>query len=73
MKDFFEAIQYLFEEILFVPLNTLRFTHNWWAANTINWIFIIIGIIALVYWVLQLKKFNDNNEENKDVTAHSYL
>ncbi|ETN94088.1 hypothetical protein SAMN04487906_0421 [Zhouia amylolytica] len=73
MKDFFEGIQYLFEDILFVPLNSLRFMHSWWGSNAINWIFIIIGIVALVYWVLQLKKFNDNNEERKDVSAHSYI
>ncbi|EID76481.1 DUF6341 family protein [Imtechella halotolerans] len=75
MKNFFEGIQYLFEDILFTPLHWLRNLEleSWWAANTLNWIFIIICATALVYWILQLKKFNDNNEENKDVTAHSYL
>ncbi|UOB19434.1 DUF6341 family protein [Abyssalbus ytuae] len=73
MKDFFEGIQYLFEEILFIPYDAFRSMHSWWGANIINWIFFIIGAVAMVYWVLQLKKFNDNNEENKDVTAHSYL
>ena len=73
MKDFFEGIQYLFEEILFAPLNMLRFLENWWAANSINWIFFIVGFGFMIYWILQLKKFNDNNEEDKDVTAHSYL
>ena len=74
MSDFFYGIQYLFEEILFPPLlDKLRFMENWWAANTINWIFMIIGFVAFVYWMKQLKIFNDNNEENKDITAHSYL
>lgn len=73
MKDFFEGIQYLFEEILFTPFHALRFMDNWWVANIINWLFVIVGLVAIVYWTLQLKKFNDNNEENKDITAHSYL
>ncbi|MGB5402807.1 MAG: uracil phosphoribosyltransferase, partial [Robiginitalea sp.] len=24
---------------------------NWWTANSVNWIFAIIGVIALVYWL----------------------
>ena len=30
-------------------------------------------LVAFVYWMSQLKKFNDNNEEDKSVTAHKYL
>lgn len=73
MKKFFEAIQSLFEDVLFVPLDALRFMESWWTANIINWLLFIVGFAAMVYWILQLKKFNDNNEEDKDVTAHSYL
>ena len=75
MKDLFEGIAHLFEEILFLPFNALRELEleNWTAANIVNWIFMLIAAAAMVYWVLQLKKFSDNNEENKDVTAHSYL
>lgn len=75
MKAFFETIAYLFEEILFIPFNFLRELEfsNWTLASTINWFFLIIGMIAAVYWVLQLKKFNDNGEEDKDPSAHSFL
>ena len=73
MKKFFEAIQSLFEDVLFAPLDALRFMESWWGANIINWLLFIVGFAAMVYWILQLKKFNDNNEEDKDVTAHSYL
>ncbi|WP_224488219.1 DUF6341 family protein [Robertkochia flava] len=73
MSDFFYGIQYLFEEILFAPLNFLRSMDSWWGANTINWIFMIVGFVAFIYWMGQLKIFNDNNEENKDISAHSYL
>tara|TARA_R110002050_G_scaffold293182_1_gene449359 strand:- start:33881 stop:34108 length:228 start_codon:yes stop_codon:yes gene_type:complete len=75
MKDFFYAIQDLFVNVLFAPYDALRALEleNWFAANTFSWIFIIIGFVAMVYWMLQLKIFSDNNEEDKSVSAHSYL
>ncbi|OUS01661.1 uracil phosphoribosyltransferase [Flavobacteriales bacterium 33_180_T64] len=75
MKDFFYAIQDLFVDILFAPFDALRALEleNWWSANLMSWVFIIIGMIAIVYWMLQLKKYNDNNEEDKSVSSHSYL
>ena len=33
----------------------------------------IIGFVAMVYWMLQLKSFSDNNEEDKSISSHSYL
>jgi hypothetical protein len=49
MKSFFEGIQYLFVEILFVPLDAIRTLEltNWWAANAINWLFVLICASAL--------------------------
>jgi hypothetical protein len=75
MKAFFEAIAFLFEEILFLPLEALRKLElsSWVLANVINWGFLAVGMAAGVYWVLQLKKFNDNGEEDKDPSAHSFL
>ncbi|MCB0461631.1 MAG: uracil phosphoribosyltransferase [Flavobacteriaceae bacterium] len=75
MKDFFYAIQDLFVDVLFLPFDALRTLEleNWWTANIVSWLFIIIGIVAFTYWMLQLKKFNDNNEEDKSITSHSYL
>lgn len=75
MKAFFETIAYLFQEILFIPLNLLRELEltSWFLANGINWVFLGIGFAALTYWVLQLKKFNDNGEEDTDSTSHSFL
>ncbi|MBD0823373.1 MULTISPECIES: DUF6341 family protein [Aestuariibaculum] len=75
MKDFFYAIQDLFVNVLFKPLDALRALEleNWFAASIISWIFVVICLVALVYWMLQLKKFNDNNEEDKTVSSHSFL
>lgn len=75
MKDFFYAIQDLFVDYLFWPFDVFRSIEldNWWIANAISWIFAVMGLVAFVYWMKQLKSYNDNNEEDKSVTAHSYL
>ncbi|WP_299883723.1 uracil phosphoribosyltransferase [uncultured Lacinutrix sp.] len=75
MKEFFYAIQDLFVNVLFAPFDALRALEldSWFAANFMSWFFTIIGSVAFVYWMLQLKKFNDNNEEDKSISSHSYL
>ncbi|RNC88192.1 MAG: uracil phosphoribosyltransferase [Winogradskyella sp.] len=75
MKDFFYAIQDLFVNTLFAPLDALREMEltNWFMANIVSWLFFAIGLVAFIYWMLELRKFNANNEEDKSVTAHSYL
>ena len=75
MKDFFYAIQDLFVNILLAPYDTLKALEleNWWGANAISFVFIIIGLAAFIYWMKQLKGYNDNNEEDKSITSHSYL
>ena len=75
MKAFFEGIQWLFENIFFALHNFLRRLEleNWFGANTINWIFMIICAIAMVYWIKQLGLHKANGEENQDTTAHSFL
>ncbi|MFL2584175.1 MAG: DUF6341 family protein [Flavobacteriaceae bacterium] len=75
MKAFFEAIAYLFQEILFIPLNLLRELEltSWFLANGINWVFLIVGFVAASYWIGQLKKFSDSGEEDTDSTSHSFL
>ena len=75
MKKNFEGIAWLFEEILFLPFSLLReleLTH-WTIANTINWMFLIVGFAAMIYWILQLNLFDKNGEEDKDPSAHSFL
>jgi phosphotransferase system glucose/maltose/N-acetylglucosamine-specific IIC component len=75
MKDFFEGIQSFFEFIMFNNLDWVRQMEleNWWMASLVNWIFMIIGFVAAVYWIKQLKLFNDRGEEDKSITSHSYL
>jgi hypothetical protein len=75
MKDFFYAIQDLFVNVLFAPFDALRALEleNWFLANTVSWLFMIIGFVAMVYWMMQLRIFDNNNEEDKSISSHSFL
>lgn len=75
MKDFFYAIQDLFVNVLFAPLDALRALEleSWWAANAFTWIFIIVGLLFFVFWMRQLKIFNKTQAEDKSISAHSFL
>ena len=75
MKAFFEAIQFLFVDILLKPLDLFREFEliSWFGANFINWIFMIICSAAIVYWIKQLQIFDEAGTENQDTTAHSFL
>ncbi|MGL2962666.1 DUF6341 family protein [Flavobacterium sp. RSB2_4_14] len=75
MKAFFEGIQTLFVDFLFIPLDLLRQLElsNWWLANMVSWTLMIVCSYYIVYWCKQLQSHQDNNEENQDTTAHSFL
>lgn len=75
MKAFFNGIQSLFVDFLFAPLDYLRSLEltSWFGANILNWIFMIICTVAIVYWILQLREHKANNDEFQDTTAHSFL
>lgn len=74
MTEFFNGVAAFFE-FLFIPFEALRELElsNWWLANIFTWILILITIAAFVYWMLQLKEHDDNNEEDKSISSHSYL
>jgi Family of unknown function (DUF6341) len=75
MKAFFEAIQFLFVDIFFAPMDWLRELEvtNWWSANIINWIFIGVCIYWTTYWTKQLNIFKKEGSDEQDTTAHSFL
>ncbi len=75
MKEFFYAIQDLFVNVLFAPFDALRSLEleSWFGANVMSWLFLLIGLVAFVYWMRELKKFNDSGEEDKSISSHSYL
>ena len=73
-KDLFEAIEFLFVEILFVPFDLIRLEiANWFIQNGINFTFMAVISAALVYWTLELIKYDKKGDEKKDVSAHSFL
>ena len=73
-KDLFEAIEFLFVEVLFIPFDFIRLDiSNWIIQNAINFTFIIVISAALVYWTLELVKYDKKGDEKKDITAHSFL
>ena len=75
IRDIFYGIEDLFVNYLFFPFDFLRITEldNWWIANFMTWVSIVVFIFAFTYWMLQLKKFDDNQEEDKSISAHSFL
>ena len=75
MRAFFEGIQSLFVDFLFKPLDFLRSLElsSWWLANIVSWALMIVCARYIIYWCGQLKEHRDNNEENQDTTAHSFL
>jgi|TARA_A100001015_G_scaffold3388_1_gene4550 hypothetical protein len=73
-KDLFEAIEFLFVEILFIPFDFIRLDiSSWLIQNGINFTFMLVISAALLYWTLELIKYDKKGEEKKDVTAHSFL
>ena len=74
VKDLFAAIEFLFVEVLFIPFDFIRLEiSSWLLQNAINFSLILVISGALIYWTLQLLKFDKSGQENKDVTAHSFL
>lgn len=68
--DFFQWIAHIFEDFLFIPIDYMRHWQDqtWWGANLINWVFIIIFLLAFGYWLNQLKLFYEYDKENKPET-----
>ena len=73
-KDLFEAIEFLFVEVLFIPFDFIRLDiSSWLIQNMVNFSFMIVNASALIYWTLELVKYDKKGDEKKDVTAHSFL
>ena len=72
MKDFFHAIEDLFVNVLFLPLDALRELQksSWFLANTISWILILIGMAAFIYWMMKLKDYNEDTEYHHEYDHH---
>ncbi|MCB0460307.1 MAG: uracil phosphoribosyltransferase [Flavobacteriaceae bacterium] len=56
-NNIFRAIGDFFTNILFIPYDAFRSMDGWWISNAVNVVLVIIGFIALFYWLGQLSKF----------------
>jgi hypothetical protein len=63
----------LWLKIFFTQLHGNIQLDSWYIANITSWSFILIGIAGAAYWIKKLKEFDDNGEEDKDSTSHSFL
>ena len=65
-RGFWEGIASIFEDVLFIPYDILRKLEldSWFFANIISWILLLIGSAAFIYWMLQLKKFDEDTESH---------
>jgi NhaP-type Na+/H+ or K+/H+ antiporter len=64
-RSVWEGIASFFENVLFVPYDAIRELEldSWWLANIFSWIFMIIAAAAFVYWLIQLKHYNEPTED----------
>ncbi|EAQ39706.1 hypothetical protein MED134_09446 [Dokdonia sp. MED134] len=75
LRGFFEGVQEFAEATLFAPFNALAELElsNWWLANGVNWIFMLICAAAIVYWIMEIKKYDANDTEYREAKAHGFL
>lgn len=75
MTSFFNGLGFLFERVLFVPMDMFAKLElsNWWLANIVNWVFILITCYFFVFWLKKLQVFKASSEDEQDTTSHSFL
>ena len=62
-NNLFRLIADFCTNILFVPYNIFRNSDGWWSSNAVNAIFIGIGSVLFLYWLVQLQKFKKAGTE----------
>lgn len=64
--NIFRWIGSLFTDFLFIPFDWLRKgDFNWWSANTINWLFLVVLLVLFAYWMMESAKFLREGTEDK--------
>ncbi len=52
-------------EWTFAPFDALRLdTDNWWTSNIVSWVLIVVGFIALFYWLNQMYGYKRSGKED---------
>lgn len=56
-NNIFRAIGSFFTDYGFSIYDSFRFTNGWWASNIVNTILILIGFVAMFYWLNEMNKY----------------
>ena len=49
----------------FGPFEALRLeSSNWWTANTINWLFMVVLLVLFAYWMKESLRFKKEGIED---------
>ena len=62
-NNLFRLIADFCTNVLFIPYNAFQNSDGWWGSNAINAIFIGIGGVLFLYWLVQLQKFKKAGTE----------
>ena len=65
-SNIFRWIGTLFTDFLFIPFNWFRKgDFNWWSANTVNWIFMVVLLVLFAYWMKESSRFLKDGTEDR--------
>lgn len=62
-NNIFKALGDFFTNVLFGPYDSIRFSDNWWAQNSLSWVFIAITFVAFFYWMGEIRKYKKAGNE----------
>ena len=64
--NIFRWIGSLFTDFLFIPFDWFRKgDFNWWSANTVNWLFMLVLLVLFAYWMKESVKFLKEGTEDR--------
>jgi len=55
-SNIFRAIGNFLTEYGFAVYDAFRSTEGWWASNIVNTIIILVGFVAMFYWLGEMSK-----------------
>lgn len=62
-NNIFKVIGDFFTNVLFQPLEAIRFTPNWWLQNAFSWLLIFVAFGFFFYWLGQIAKYQKEGNE----------
>jgi len=64
-NNIWELLGEFTETVLFIPYNFLKNNvSGWWTSNIVNIIFILLGFVALFYWMNLMYKYKREGKED---------